>query len=314
MNYLILGGTGYIGHAILEKLGSQYDNVYVFSRTEEKHRKTKTLFPFVKNIIGDVRNYDSVFQAIRTSAPGVIINASAMKMIDMCEDFIEEAIDTNINGMINVNKALANYDNHLIKNLFISTDKAPSPQNSYGMTKALAERLHINAQNKTRHIHNSVRYGNILGSTGSIIPVYKEKLEKKQNLLVTHPQMTRFFLHHSAAVEIIFAALQDGIGKKIFIPKIKSANIMDLAECFIQAYQSEQKIEVTKIRPGEKMHEVLFSTEEANRIQVLQDKFVLHDIKNSDSFKDTDKEFSSGDPANIMTKKELFSFLKEWAF
>jgi UDP-N-acetylglucosamine 4,6-dehydratase len=133
MKYIIFGGTGSLGKALLERLSkqNQYDRVLVYSRDEEKHRKAKLLFPFVENYIGDIRDYDKINQVLQYLKPDIVINAAALKQIDIKEDFPEEAVKTNILGTMNLNKALQSYQHNQLRVVSVSTDKAPSPVNSY---------------------------------------------------------------------------------------------------------------------------------------------------------------------------------------
>jgi UDP-glucose 4-epimerase len=318
VNFLLFGGTGSLGNALTEQLLLSGHKVFVFARGEDKHHKIKIKFPDVQCIVGDIRNYDSVWSAIKYTKPDIIINCAALKQVPLAEDFPEEAVATNIDGTINLMKAVQNYERQRLHVLGISTDKVCMPVNSYGMSKALQERIHLRAQDKTRHIHNCVRYGNVLSSTGSVIPVFKQRIENYQNLSITHKDMTRFFLSLQEAVELIMSALTDVGGQKIFVPKVKSAYIKDLAECLIDnkyssLIPSEDRIqlEYTGIRPGEKLHELMISSEELSRTQKMNNCYVIHDIKKSVSFNQIEKEYSSGDPDNIMSKEVLWTFLKE---
>jgi FlaA1/EpsC-like NDP-sugar epimerase len=318
VKYLIFGGTGSLGSTLTFRLLSAKHEVWVFSRDEAKHHKLKLQFPAVNSIIGDIRNYDSVFNAINRLNPDIVINAAAIKQVPAAEDFIWEACQTNIEGAFNVCKALENYTRKQIKALSISTDKVAKPVNSYGMTKALQERIHLRAQDHTMHIHNCVRYGNVLESTGSVIPLFKQKLMEGKNLEITHLDMTRFILSLNEAVDLIFTALDDQHGQKIFVPRVRSAKITDIAYILIDRhygrsflkFEDRCKQVVTKIRPGEKMHEILISEEELGRTQHLNDGYIIHDIKSTRSFDDLKEEYSSGSLLSLFTIKELESFLE----
>jgi FlaA1/EpsC-like NDP-sugar epimerase len=323
---LIFGGTGSLGTALVKRLlqESWCDKIWVFSRDEAKHHKLKLKFPQIRDgsdevncYLGDIRDYNAVEAAIRKINPTIIINAAALKQVPICEDYPFEAVQTNILGTQNLIKALASYDKHQIKVLSISTDKAAKPVNSYGMTKALQERIHLRAQDSSIHIYNAVRYGNVLESTGSVIPVFQEKIRKNENIFVTHPDMTRFLLSLDEAVDLIFTALKDESGGKIYIPKVKSAKIQDLADLMVDfAYdpsigpEFRVKVLISKIRPGEKLHEILISEEETGRVQDLETKFVIHDIKTSAEFMWLKQEYSSNDKESLMNKEELLTFLE----
>jgi len=318
MKFLIFGGTGSLGNALIERLLHIGHEVIVFARGEEKHYKTKIKFPSITCIVGDIRDYNAVWSALKNIKPDIVINCAAMKQVPLCEDYPEEAVLTNINGTFNLMKAVQNYDRQQLRVLGISTDKVCMPVNAYGMSKALQERIHLRAQDRTRHIHNCVRYGNVLSSTGSVIPFFQDRLKNNQDLIVTHPQMTRFFLSLEDAVGLIFDALIDFEGQNIFVPKVKSAYIKDLAECLInERYNSsskehkEFKIRYSEIRPGEKIHEILISEPELPRTQELSTKYVIHDIKKSETFNEVEQEYSSGDLKTIMSPEELTTFLKD---
>jgi len=314
IKYLIFGGTGSLGKTLVKRLIGHYNEVYVFARGEEKHHKIKLAFPKVNCIIGDVRDYDAVEKAIFTIEPDVIINCAAMKQVPLAEDWPEEAVLTNVQGAINVAKAANKFTKKAMRVLSISTDKVVKPVNSYGMTKALQERIHLRAQNSSKkHIFNCVRYGNVLESTGSVIPVFKDRLKAKLNLQVTHKDMTRFLLSLDEAVDLIEEALEDFEGQKIFVPFVKSAKIDDLAKAMINEYASDNEVEYTSIRPGEKLHELLISEEELGRTYYNDYKkiFIIFDIKSNFKSKQLGKEYSSGDPEYIMSPEELRLFLIE---
>lgn len=309
LQYLIFGGTGSLGTALTKRLLEKGSKVAVFARGEERHRALKIKFPDVRSILGDVRDYQTIWSAIKTIKPDIVINASALKQIDWIEDNPEEAVYTNINGTINLINALQNFEKHQIKFLGVSTDKCANPSTAYGMTKALAERIHLNGQERTRHIHNVVRYGNVLNSTGSVIPVFTKLRQEYNNLQVFHKDMTRFLISLDNACNLIFDALTDIGGRKVFIPKIKSAKIIDIAEYMADGCV---KVEVlNKIRPAEKLHEIMISSEELPRVQELANKFVLHDVSINSKFDNTLKtEYSSGNPEWTMSKEETIEFLK----
>lgn len=325
--YLIFGGTGSLGKTLIERLLKQKKVVVVFSRDEAKHHNLKLKFPEVKCIIGDVRDYDSVFQAIRSVSPKYIINAAAMKQVPICEEYPYEAVLTNTVGTHNIVKAVYAYYygwHHLPTHIVsISTDKACKPVNSYGMTKALQERIHLKGNISNHMVHNCVRYGNVLESTGSVIPVFKQLFQDKIKqgfregsccvdgpwLTITDERMTRFLLSLDEAVDLIFKALEDLEGGKIFIPKVKSSKITDLADAMIRHYGNAHK-KITGIRPGEKLHEILISEEELMRTEDLGDTFVIHDINSNKQFTQVIEEYNSSSPQCLMDSQQTYDFLK----
>ena len=303
---LIFGGTGSLGRTLIRRWGSDRnpdDEVHVFSRDEAKHHRISLEFPNVKSFIGDIRDYSTVLRAIQSIGPQTIINAAAMKQVPQCEDFPYEAVLTNTVGAHNIVRAVE--DSGLYPTvLSISTDKACKPVNSYGMTKALQERIHLNGKNG---IFNCVRYGNVLGSTGSIIPVFGKLIKEGKNLTITHHKMTRFFLSLDQAVDLIFTALEDEEGGKIFVPRVPSALITDLANVMSNVAGGTVGLTYTGIRPGEKLDEILISEEELLRTEQLEDIYVIHDIKSDKKFDHRKTEYSSG--SGLMSYEELKLFL-----
>ena len=313
--YLIFGGTGSLGRVLTKKLLSLGYEVTVFSRDEAKHVIFRSLFPTVKTIIGDVRDYAAVNRAIRDIMPNVIIFASAMKNVPEAEQFPMEAVKTNVLGTENVLEAscnalfIANRGIYIepIKVLSISTDKATSPNTSYGFAKALQERIHLN-YNSDKLICNAVRYGNVLESRGSVIPFYKERIKNNQTLPLTDERMTRFFMSLSQSVDLILDALEDSEGGKVFVPKVKSSYIKTLAEVMCEYFMIDKsKIELTGIRPGEKIHESLISLEETFRTEDIGKNYIIHGVFTNKKFTDITIQYSSD--TCLMDHQELESFL-----
>jgi FlaA1/EpsC-like NDP-sugar epimerase len=311
IKYLIFGGTGSLGKVLTKKLLSLNRSVVVFSRDEAKHVVFRNLFPTVKTIIGDVRDFQAVSRAIRDVAPDVVIFASAMKNVPEAEQFPMEAVKTNVLGTENVLEAVCNRVNQKpCYVLSISTDKATSPNTSYGFAKALQERVHL-SYNAGEIICNAVRYGNVLESRGSVIPFYKERIKHNQTLPLTDESMTRFFMSLDQSVDLILDALDDKEGGKVFIPKVKSAYIKTLAEVMCDFYEIDySKIELVGIRPGEKIHESLVSLEETFRAEDLGKNYIIHDVFTSKKFTDLTIQYSSD--TCLMTKEELKTFLYEY--
>lgn len=314
--YIVFGGTGFLGQALSKKLLEEGHSVCVFSRSEDKHRKIRLENPTIKSVIGDIRDYNACLRSILDFEPDVIIAAQALKQIDLCEQMPFETVQTNILGTQNLCNAVQeyanrymNHDGHRLKFLSISTDKSCAPSTLYGATKLIQERLHLSIKNKNI-INNACRYGNVLMSTGSIIPAFKEKLQKGQNVQLMNKNMTRFLLTVDDAIQLIFDSLSAQDSGKIFIPRAKSCKVQDLAEILIKQYgNKDTKLIETQLRPLEKIHEIFFSQEEIPRIQKLDDKFIIHPIDSNINFNDVSKEFSSGDEENIMKKDRLVYFL-----
>lgn len=304
---LIFGGTGSLGKTLVSEFKYDYD-IAVYSRDEAKHVLIKQAHPYVKSIIGDIRDRDAVFNAISRVRPDVIINAAALKNVPEVEEVPMEGIKTSLLGNENVTASVRQLGLKC-KILMVSTDKATAPVNSYGMAKALQERLHIRS-NGDGLVCNAVRYGNVLESRGSLIPLLKSKFEEAQPVQITHKDMTRFFMTLHSSVELIKTALLDDEGGKIFIPNIRSARIVDVVELFRRAYKGKHKnILFTKIRPGEKLDEVLICKEELSRTERVGEVFVVHDILSDKQFDDLDEELNSGSPNVLLSMEDLHKFL-----
>lgn len=276
---LITGGTGSLGHTLVKRLMSNGDDVpskiIIFSRDEAKQHAMKLEWANLKaatdNIfyhnfdqilsfrIGDVKDYNSLLGPVREA--DIIIHAAALKQVPVCEYFPEESLKTNVLGDINLIRALKETENRVETVIGISTDKACKPINTYGICKALQERLLINANLNSKIRFICVRYGNVLASRGSVIPLFKDQIENGGPITITTKDMTRFFLNLDNAVDIVFDALRYAKRGEIYVPIVPSAKITDLAELIIGKAKNVA-IKYTGIRPGEKIHEVLISEEE----------------------------------------------------
>ncbi len=317
MKILIFGGTGALGNALVHECNIRGHDVVVASRDEAKHHKMyeKGLIDPQDSIICDIRNYDSVLRAIRISEPDVIINAAALKHVPFCEQFPFEAVQTNVVGTQNLVRAVEElkFEGAVIS---VSTDKAVNPINVYGMTKAIQEHIHLGGRSYTASFI-VVRYGNVLTSTGSVIPVFQERIKNGLPLKVTSSEMTRFFLSLEDAVQLIFSTISywSSFGWQfngtICVPSVKSGYIMDLAELMLEHLpKDERRIEFSGIRPGEKLHEVLISEEELKKTKKLMAFYQIN--KFDENSKPIDlSNYSSGNPEFLMTKDELRSFLVE---
>lgn len=329
---LITGGTGSLGHTLVQRLMSNGDDVpkkiIIFSRDEAKQHAMKLDWANLKiatdNIyyhnyeeilsfrIGDVKDYYSLLDPVKEA--DIIIHAAALKQVPVCEYFPEESLKTNVLGDVNLIRAIKETDNHVELVIGISTDKACKPINTYGMCKALQERLLINANltcKKTKFI--CVRYGNVMASRGSVIPLFKEQIKNGGPVTITTNDMTRFFLNLDAAVDIIFDAIRHANPGEIYIPIVPSASIVDLAKIMIGA-KKDIKISYTGIRPGEKTHEILISDEELNYVYRAGKYYVIQsnlpELRNKKITKlAIHGEYSSGN--NIMSTEELKKLLKQ---
>ena len=274
---LITGGTGTLGKAITRYVINNYQNIkrlVIFSRDEQKQYQMAKEFPeekypFIRFFIGDVRDLDRLKMAFQ--GVDYIIHAAAMKHVDIAEYNPNECVKTNIDGAKNVIQA--SLETKVSRVVALSTDKACAPINLYGATKLASDKLFIAANNikGSNPIKFSVvRYGNVLGSNGSVVPFFlKEK--NKGVLPITNPDMTRFNILIDEGVEMIFYALNYAYGGELFVPKIPSYNILDLAK----AIDSNCKIDIVGIRPGEKVHEEMITPADSLNTYDLGKYFVI---------------------------------------
>lgn len=261
---LITGATGSWGTTLCRLLLNRYEvkEIVCFSRGELEQVVMRRNFPNPKLrfVIGDVRDYDAVLKA--SLGIDYIFHLAALKHVPLCEDNVEEAIKTNINGTLNVVKAAI--ANKVKKVIDVSTDKAAEPINLYGMTKAVGEKIIIQANNDsdyTRFV--CVRGGNVMGSNGSVIPLFIQQLKSRKDVTVTDPEMTRFFLTLEEAIELLFKAAIDSIGGETFVMNMPACSLRSLVEVLSSYYNPEAKIRYIGSRPGEKIHEMLLSKHEA---------------------------------------------------
>ena len=269
---IIFGGTGSLGRALVRRLSSD-NELILFSRDEAKHWTIKNQLSAknnVKFVVGDIRDETRVKETLIRYNPDAVIIAAALKQVDTCELSPLESVQTNILGIRSVLNAVT-HQAHLLGDLdsvlMVSTDKACAPANVYGMCKAIAERLitstSIGMEKGPRFI--GVRYGNVLESRGSIIPLFRHQGEFQSKFTVTHPEMTRFIMTLDQSIDLIVATILGAQSGEMWLPKLKSLNIMDLAEIFSERY--DKPIEIIGIRPGEKLHEDLISRPESVRVR-----------------------------------------------
>ena len=277
---LITGGTGSFGRMFVPLTLKKFNpkRLVIFSRDEMKQWEMQKKYlkdERIKFIIGDVRDFETLSKSLKGS--DYIIHAAATKIVPLAEYNPFECIKTNINGAMNViNAAL---DNNITKIVALSTDKASNPINLYGATKLASDKLFIsaNSTSKKKHpIFSIVRYGNVMGSRGSVIPLFIEQ-ESKGQFTVTDRRMTRFMISLEQAVESVWDALSDMKGGEIYIKKIPSMNILDIAS----SINNNIKIKYIGIRPGEKIHEQMISSEDSPFTYEYKDYYkILPSINN----------------------------------
>jgi UDP-glucose 4-epimerase len=289
---IVTGGTGSLGKVLIRRLLTGEmglpKKILVFSRDEAKqhamrveymNRRAATDEIIYRNFeqllefrIGDVRDFHAVSAVLRDA--DVVFNAAALKQVPACEYFPFEAVQTNIVGPENIIRAIREHNLPVHTVVGISTDKACKPVNVMGMTKAIQERVFLRANMdcpQTRFI--CVRYGNVLASRGSVIPLFHDQIRNGGPVTITVAEMTRFLLTLEQAVDTVFAALRGARRGETYIPRVPSARIDDIAKALIG--KRPVKIVVTGIRPGEKLHEILISEEEAHRSVRRGDYFVI---------------------------------------
>jgi len=292
---LITGGTGSLGKVLTQRILSGQlgipQSVIVFSRDEAKQHEMRMEYLNRRSVteevmyhnfertlqfkIGDVRDFHSIAQALTNV--DIVFNAAALKQVPACEYFPYEAVRTNIEGAENIVRAIKELRPNIETVVAISTDKACKPTNVMGMTKAIQERIFLTANidcPKTRFV--AVRYGNVLASRGSVVPLFLDQIQAGGPITLTDKKMTRFLLTLDQAVDTIFEALQFAEAGETYIPKIKAALIVDV----INALVGRKKLPITEtgVRPGEKLHEVLISQEESLRTISRGDYFAIKSI------------------------------------
>ena len=303
---LIIGGTGALGKTLTQRYYKD-NEIIILSRDEHKHVNMQRVYPNISYCIGDVKDKDSILQALNEYKPDVVINTAALKHVPVCESNPYESVKTNIIGHKNLIDSVA-VCNHQIETLmFISTDKACAPINVYGQCKAISERLYVDFANKQTDIKVCLcRYGNVLESTGSVIPFFKGLLESGvDELPITHKDMTRFLLTLDQAVDLIEWSYShpDSHGN-IVIPKIKALKITDIAKSLGKAHGNDIILKYVGIRPGEKLHEAMISETESFRTKEYNQYYMItDDIINQKSW-----TFSSD--ISLMKSKETDSFLR----
>ena len=313
---LIFGGSGSLGYEITKRY---IDNniIYNFSRDECKHWNMKLDFNQHSNlnfIIGDIINIQKVENSIIRVNPDIVIIAAAMKHVDQCEINAEQCINTNMLGVKNILDTIELHKDKLqLKTvLFVSTDKACSPINTYGMAKAISEQLIIEKAYYLPEIKFvNIRYGNVLNSRGSIIPLLNNigKDDNKKEFILTHREMTRFVMTLKQSVDLIEYAILNGESGDTIIPELISMNVIDLLEIFSEKYN--KPIKVTSIRPGEKMLESLINHTQSGRIIKKNSYYHIKSILNFKETIDYNKSMDYNSKINPLSKEELYNYLNE---
>jgi len=318
---LILGGTGALGKTLIKKY-HQENKIMIFSRDEHKHVNLLKKYPKIESYLGDIRDKSSIKNSFSKFKPQIVINTAALKHVPICEDNAIESVKTNILGHQNLIEVASEF-NKLETLIFISTDKACKPINIYGMCKAISEKLYYNYAESTENTKVvMVRYGNVLESTGSVIPYFKSLIKSGQNYLpITHPEMTRFLLTLDDATDLIDWAYEYKYSHgKIAVPKIKAMKVTDIADCLIEERVKVKQmsmdyvtdgddtvdieLKIVGIRPGEKLHEELISKEEWLRTTDHENYLIGTESTN-------DELWSYNSKDSLMDTSETYKFLQD---
>jgi UDP-glucose 4-epimerase len=326
---LVTGGTGSLGKTLVRRLlrgdAGCPSKVIVLSRDEAKqhemrvsyaHREAATDEIIYRNFqrmlefrIGDVRDFHSVASALRDA--DVVVNAAALKQVPTCEYFPYEAVRTNVEGAENIVRAIQALGLPVEVVVGVSTDKACKPVNTMGMTKAIQERIFIQGNMRapqTRFV--CVRYGNVLASRGSVIPLFHEQIRHGGPVTITTPEMTRFLLSLDQAVDTVFAAIEGARPGETYVPRAPAARVVDIASALI-GYRPIEQV-VTGIRPGEKLHEIMVSDEEAPRAVERGDWYAIRPmLPELDAERPEhgalEREYSSGD--SVLSPEDTHALL-----
>ncbi|MFB5608524.1 MAG: SDR family NAD(P)-dependent oxidoreductase, partial [Candidatus Nitrosomaritimum yanchengensis] len=273
---LITGGTGSLGKALTKRiLSTNVETIRIFSRDELKQSEMQTELTDkrLRFLIGDVRDKDRLYRALEDV--DIVIHAAALKQVPAVEYNPFEAVKTNVQGAQNLIDACL--DRKVKTALAVGTDKAVAPFNTYGATKLLMERLFISANyyKGNRDINFvCVRYGNVLGSRGSIVPTLRKQIQNGKKITITDPEMTRFNITMNQAVDLIMRAL-NGVGGEVFIPKLKAYKTGIMKDAIIDLMNAKNEVTRIPVRPGEKYHESLISKEEIRNAYETKEDYIL---------------------------------------
>ena len=291
---MITGGTGSFGSTVIKRfLDTEVKEIRIFSRDEKKQEEMRIALnnPKLKFYIGDVRDYDSTYQAMK--GVDYVFHAAALKQVPSCEFYPMEAVRTNIMGTENVmNAATANAVKRLV---VLSTDKAVYPVNAMGLSKSMAEKLMVakaRMQREGETVFCATRYGNVMASRGSVIPLFVAQLKAGKPLTVTDPNMTRFLMSLEDSVDLVLFAYRHGQQGDIFVQKAPASSVADLAQALRELFEGKQEARIIGSRHGEKLHESLISREEMARAQDMTGYYRIPADNRDINY---DKYYSEGD-------------------
>jgi len=316
---LITGGTGSLGTSLTKKLlETNVETIRIYSRDEWKQvqMESKLNDKRLRFFIGDVRDKERLSRSMEEV--NIVIHAAALKQVPVAEYNPFEAVKTNVFGAQNVIESC--FINDVETALAVGTDKAVAPFNTYGATKFLMERLFVSANYyKGKHKTNflGVRYGNVLGSRGSIVHVLVNQIKEGKKITITDPVMTRFNITMDQAVDLIFRALKNAKGGELFVPKLKAYQLGDMKDAILELLDAKNEVTRIPVRPGEKYHESLISKDEIRNTYETQEDYILfeeqtqlHTLENIKSIKKADLiDRYSSDKVELLTKNELKDIL-----
>ena len=320
---LITGGTGSLGTALTKKLlDLNIDTIRIFSRNESKQveMESKLDDERIRYFLGDIRDYNRLVRAVEDV--DIVFHTAALKHVPKIEYNPFEAIKTNVIGSQNVIDACI--ETNVSKAICIGTDKAVSPLNTYGATKLLMEKLFVTANNylnkeNCRTKFFAVRYGNVMGSSGSVIPKFIKQIKNKTEVTITDPSMTRFNITMDEALNFILKATELGHGTEIFVPTLNSYSVLDLKDALFSILENTGE-KIVGIRPGEKLHEILINEYEIQHTWKIDDIYVILSPlekfdRNLDSYpglkKIDNNMIHSSDKATRINHDELISLIKQ---
>lgn len=325
---LITGGTGSFGNAVLRRfLNADFKEIRIFSRDEKKQEDMRVNLnnEKIKFFIGDVRDYDSIYNAM--NGVNFVFHAAALKQVPSCEFYPMEAVKTNIIGADNVISAAIKRKVERV--VVLSTDKAVYPINAMGMSKAMMERLMVakaRMQRNDETILCATRYGNVMASRGSVIPLFVNQIIDNKELTITDPEMTRFLMSLDDSVDLVIHAFENAKQGDIFVQKAPASTVKVLAEALIDLFDAKSKIKIIGTRHGEKLYESLLSREEMSKAETMEQYYRVpmddRDLNYNKYFSEGEISVSSIDDytshntkrLNVQEVKDLLSkldFIKE---
>lgn len=315
---LITGGAGSIGESLIDKLLEFEPNVIrVFDTNENALFNLRQKYQGesgkkVRFLLGDIRNLNRLQYALKDI--NIVFHTASYKHVLECEYNPLDAVETNINGTSNVIQAAINQN--VEKVIFTSSDKAANPSNTMGTTKLLAEKLMIaaNGYSARSTIFSCCRFGNVVGSSGSVIPLFKKQILEGKRITITDPEMTRFVITKETAIDLVLKAGIFSEGGEIFIFKMPVININDLADYMIEKYGAASK-EIIGKKPGEKMYEEIMTEEETSRAYEGKDMYIILPVINGVEYKNHDaytkvQSIKSSREMQVLSKQEIFEMLK----